>query len=79
MSLYWNTYDSAWYMDLLGLQNEEDIKGIKLVTGANLLKPYAILELGGMYVVDGEDLGEDPTFDEMGSRWQLYHSTDIVF
>lgn len=76
LSIRWNTYDSGWYMDLEGVQNGEDIKGIKLVVGPNLLKPYAIVDLGAMYVIDGEEHGTDPTFEEMGSRWQLLHTTE---
>lgn len=76
LTIRWNETDQGWYMDLLGIENDEDIKGIKLVTGPNLLKPYAILDLGALYVLDGEEKGEDPTFDEMGSRWSLIHTTD---
>jgi hypothetical protein len=73
MSIHWNETDSAWYLDLAGLSNDVDYKGIKLVTGPNLLKPYAILELGALYIIDGDEEGLDPDYDEMGSRYQMYY------
>jgi hypothetical protein len=76
LAIHWNEYDSGWYMDLLGISNDEDIKGIKLVTGPNLLKPFAIVDLGAMYIIDGEEEGLDPTFDEIGSRYTLIHTTE---
>ena len=79
ISIHWNITDSSWYMDLKGLTNTEDVKGIRLATGPNLLKPYAILDLGALYVLDGEELGEDPDFDEFGSRWTLFYTDDPAY
>lgn len=76
-SYHWNAYSNgAWYLDLLGISNTEDIKGIRLSTGPNLLKPYAIVDLGALYVLDGEELQEDPTRDGMGVRWYMFYTDD---
>lgn len=72
-TIHWNENDSAWYLDLLGISNDVNIKGIKLVTGVNLIKPYAILELGGLYVIDNDGEGLDPDYDNIGTRYQLYY------
>ena len=61
-------------MDLLGVTDSSiDYRGIKLTTGPNLLKPFAILQLGAMYIFDNEGLGEDPTYDDIGGRFQLIY------
>lgn len=73
ITIHWNEIDSSWIMDLLGVSNDVDYKGIKLVVGPNLLKPYAILELGGLFVVDGEDAGVDPIYDNIVTRYALYY------
>lgn len=71
----WNVESAAWYLNIEGVSNTVDYKGIKLVTGVNLLKPYAILELGALYMIDNEEQGLDPDYDNIGSRYQLYYIT----
>ena len=68
-SIHWNVYGAAWYLDIEGISNTVDYKGIKLVTGVNLLKPFAILELGALYMLDNEEEGLDPDYDNIGSRY----------
>jgi len=70
---HWNVKAAAWYLDIEGISNTVDYKGIKLVTGVNLLKPYAIRELGALYMVDGEGEGLDPDYDNIGSRYFMYY------
>lgn len=73
ITIRWNQADQAWYMDIVGNSNTVVKKGIKLVGGTNLLEPFAVLELGALYVVDleGEDL--DPDFEGLGDRYQLVY------
>lgn len=80
--IHWNETISAWYMNLRSITDSAiDFKGIRLVGGVNLLKPFAILELGALYMVDGEGLNEDPNYDDMGGRFRLYYvpTTDPDF
>lgn len=70
---HWNETDQAWYMDLLGLDNGNDFKGIKVIGGINLLDPYAIRELGQLYLVDAENGLQDPDRDGFGDRYQLLY------
>ena len=67
----WNETDEAWYMDIIGLTNTVKYYGIKLVSGADLLAPYVILELGHMFIVDLEERNSDPNFDDFGTRFRI--------
>ena len=82
MTVHWNDYETAFFMDLLGYDNDVDVKGIKLVSGANLLKPYAISDLGAMYLLDTTGQGEDPTFNSLENNFALYYvdseNTDAI-
>ncbi len=69
----WNIIDLAWYMDFDIVETETVIKGIKLVGGIDLLKQYAITELGKMFMVDTEEKFQDPDFDLIGDRYKLLY------
>ncbi len=71
--IHWNVAAAAWYLDIEGISNTVDYKGIRLSTGVNLLKPYAIREMGALYIVDGEGENSDPDYDNIGSRWFMYY------
>ena len=72
-SLHWNVTAVAWYLNIAGISNTVDYKGIKLVTGVNLLKPYAIRELGALYMLDNDEEGLAPDYDNIGSRYEMYY------
>jgi hypothetical protein len=69
----WNFIDNAWYMDLSSVQTGTTLKGLKLVSGKNVLRPHAVSELGQMWVVDTEGKFEDPNFDDWGDRFKLLY------
>lgn len=69
----WNIVDLAWYMDLEIIETETIIKGIKLVGGVDLLKQYAIIELGKMFMVDTEEKFQNPDFELIGDRYKLIY------
>lgn len=73
ITVKWNSLDSCWHMDLEGVNNSVDLKGIRLVGGVNLLEPFAVLELNALYVVDLHEKYEDPNFDDIGTRFQLLY------
>ena len=64
---------AGWYADLLGLNNDIDIKNIKLVAGLDLLQPYARRELGKLYIYDNEAKNEDSDEDNFGDRFTLVY------
>jgi hypothetical protein len=70
----WNFTESAWYMDLFSVEQATMlVRGIKLVLGEDLLKPYALVELGEMFVVDTKEGDKDPTEESLGDRHQLFY------
>lgn len=75
INVRWNVYTSKWYMDLIGLNNDVDIRGcIALVGGKDLLAKYGYNELGQLWVVDNSGAGEDPNFDDIGSRFTVEYT-----
>ncbi len=69
----WNIVDLAWYMDIDVIETETLIRGIKMIGGIDLLKQYAITELGKMFMVDTEEKFQDPDFDLIGDRYKLIY------
>ena len=74
----WNLTLRQWFFDLSSVELAESLQGAPVVTGVDLLAPYAIRELGSLYVVDDRDLGVDPDFDGFGSRWNLLYAPRAV-
>jgi len=74
ITMRWNDTTAAWAMDLEGISESSiKVEGIRLVGGVDLLKPYAIKELGQMFIFDTEEKNEDPNFDDIGNRFILYY------
>jgi len=73
--LRWNSIEQAWYIDLTGQTFDFQLDGQKLVGGVNFLKPHAVLELGGLFLIDSEDKAEDSDFDLLGDRYKLIYVT----
>jgi hypothetical protein len=69
----WNPTIAMWFMDISGITFETTVNGIALVPGVKLLEPYAIRELGEMYLVDLNDTDGNPDFDSFGDRFQLLY------
>lgn len=69
----WNATMAQWFMDMDGITFDLILNGIALVPGLQLLEPYAVRELGQLWIVDGEELGAEPDFDGFGDRFQLMY------
>lgn len=69
----WNFTDTAWYTNLIIFETDVTINGIKLVGGDELLRQYAITELGKLYMVDTENKFQEPDFDLIGDRYKLIY------
>lgn len=75
LKIKWNTFNSKWYLDLFGTSNGIEIRGIALLCGKDLLRPYGYRNLlGELWLVDNSGRDEDPTFADMGSRWTLEYT-----
>lgn len=78
LRIWWNTYNSKWYLNLKGISNGVEIIGIALLCGKDLLKPYGWGQfLGELWLVDNSGQDEDPGFDEMGTRWTLEYTPKV--
>jgi hypothetical protein len=73
LTFRWNFTDNAWYMDLLGLTNTVDFAAIKITGGIDILLPYAIIELGELYLIDSENENLDANQNDFGDRYQLLY------
>jgi hypothetical protein len=70
-SVKWNATAEAWFLNLSGLTNEVVVNGIRLVSGVNLLKPFAIRQLGAIYMIDRQNKNTDPNLVDLGTRYCL--------
>lgn len=74
LNFKWNLTGQYWTFGLKGQTLTDEINGAALVTGINLLAPYAVRELGELWCIDMQELGEDPdTLDGLGDRWVLLY------
>jgi len=72
LRIKWNKYTEKWYMDIEGQNNDVDICGIALLPGKDLLAPFGYADiLGELWLYDNSDAEDNPTYEEMGSRWTL--------
>lgn len=69
----WNEIDEAWYMDIVGVTNGVTYLGLKIIGGVDIIGPFAILEMGSMYLIDLEEKYEDPDFDSFGDRYRILY------
>ena len=68
-----NVLDGGWILDIADENGVALVCGIPLVTGADLLAPYAYLGIGGpLYVVSDGWAAAVPTFNNLGVDSHLY-------
>ena len=77
VKLYWcESFQSGWVIDILTSEDQPLVKGIPLVTGADLLAQYEYLEFSGaLYVRSDEDPDLVPNFRNLGSESHLFFET----
>lgn len=77
LTLRWNAVAVCWIMDLADAEEVPVIQGIPIVTGTDLLAPYAYLGIGGGIVALTEGNPDAvPTFDNLGSGGDVFFVTD---
>lgn len=69
----WNTYTESAHIDMVSLTDETlAILGMALLPGKNMLAPHGYEDiLGELWLVDTSGVGETPTYEELGGRWEL--------
>ena len=77
VTVRWNSVSSAWVLELASESGQALVQGIPLVTGVDLLAPFAYLNFGGsLYVQTDHDIDAEPTVDNLGSTSHLYFVTE---
>ena len=71
LTIRWNSTAEQW--DPVGVTFTTTLNGVVLVAGVDLLAPYAVRELGQLWLVDLEAKLEEPGFDDFGDRFQLLY------
>jgi hypothetical protein len=75
LTLQWRSVDAlgGWVLDIADVNNNPLLLGMPLVTGTNLLAPFAYLGIAGaLYVLtDGNALAV-PTYANLGTLAHLY-------
>lgn len=74
LKLRWNMHTEIWYLDLTGLTNDVDIKGIALLPGKDLLASHGYYQLGQLWVIDNQGANENPNYDDIGTRFTLEYT-----
>lgn len=67
-------YRGMWVMDIADASGSPLVCGIALVTGTDLLAPYAYLGIGGSLTVQSDGIAPDavPTYANLGQQSHLY-------
>lgn len=77
-TIWWNERTEKWYFNLKGINNPNvEHNGIAMLPGRDMLQDFGHAELGQLWVIDNsnEDKPENPTYDDMGTRWTLEYTT----
>ena len=75
MAVTWRA--AFWCLDIMDSSGVDLIKGIPLITGADLLAQYRYLGLGFSLYVDCDDPASDnPTETDLGIKSHLYAVTE---
>lgn len=74
LTFKWNDANQAWTLDIADATGANPIiSGIPVVTGADLLAPYAYLNFGGQLIVQTtNNTNAVPTLANLGSAGQVY-------
>ena len=73
---YKNVAEGGWVMDIADASGNLLVSGIPLVTGVDLLAPYAYLGIAGkLRVQTTSNPDAVPTFDNLGADGKLYWVT----
>lgn len=73
MTVRWCDPAQSWTLDIMDSNNDPIVRGIPLVTGADLLEQYGYLNIGGQLIVQTDNnTDEVPSFTSLGTTGHLY-------
>lgn len=73
VSVTWRDAVGLWLLDIADGNGSALVQGLPLVTGNDLLEQFRHLGIGGgLWVLSGDNLGDMPTFDGLGTTSKLY-------
>lgn len=79
MTLWWSSASNCWNISIADSNQVPIIDSIPLVTGVDLLGPFAYLDFGGQLVVQTDhDSGAIPTYANLGSTSHVYFVVTTV-
>lgn len=76
LTLRWNVSESAWVLDIADNTGNALLNGIPLITGTDLLAPYAYMNFGGQLIAFTDNNPDaPPTYADLGSTGHVYFET----
>lgn len=73
----WNSRDRAWFLDFLESNDKPIALGVKVVLGVYLgrRRNHDLFTLGAFQAYDLSGKGAEATFDDIGTRVEVWHMT----
>ena len=76
MTVHWSVPMGCWVLDIADANQNNIVTGIPMLTGTDLLAPYAYLGLGGSLIVLSDYSPYAlPTISNLGAQSHLYFVT----
>jgi hypothetical protein len=77
LQLYWNVFTDCWVIDIGDRSGNPLIRGIPLITGANLLAQFSYIGIPGQLLVISDQKPPDavPGFTDLSVTGHLYYVT----
>lgn len=73
LTVRWNDITQAWQLDIGDSNNNPIVTGIPIITGTDLLAPFAYLNFGGQLIAQTtNDTDAVPTFTNLGTTGNLF-------
>jgi len=73
LTIHWCSPANAWIIDIADKNGVAILTGIPLVTGTDLLAPFAYLNFGGQLIASTDNNADAvPTYSNLGSTGHLY-------
>lgn len=73
LTLWWSTISQSWNVSIADANQQPIVDSIPIVTGVDLLSPFAYLNFGGqLFAQTDNKLDAPPTYQNLGSTSHIY-------